>query len=371
MASKLGDMLVIEGLITPEELEEALRYQVIYGGKLGTNLIEMGLVEEGDICLALSRKLGVPYVDTEQLMSLPPGTLKLIPQELVEKYRVIPMRLEKNKLSLVMLNPSDLAAIDDIAFRTGFVIRPLIAPEVRMVMALEKYYGVPRELRYIQAINAINEPRPKRKKEKPKSNTPDPRMAELADLDMSEIDDVLDLSEAELIEEEVLDAEVLDHHSLEHTYDQLAETSDRDQIATVLLQYLGQEYKSCALYMVKGREASGWMAVHDGVYNDEFPLFQFSLDHPSVMRMIEESRSFFLGPIPDTPQDQNWLKPIGGEVGQPAILVPIMMLGRVVAILFAQGRDDLADHLSELQVLGSKAAMAFDILILKSKIRMG
>mgnify|MGYP001283958473 CR=1 FL=1 len=371
MASKLGDMLVIEGLITPEELEEALRYQVIYGGKLGTNLIEMGLVDEGDICLALSRKLGVPYVDSEQLMSLPPGTLKLIPQELVEKYRAIPLRLDKNKLSLVMLNPDDLAAIDDIAFRTGFVIRPLVAPEVRMVMALEKYYGVQRELRYIQAINAINEPRAKKKQAPKKPHAPDPRMAELADLDLSEIDDVLELSEVELIEEEVLDAEVINSYSLEQTFDQLAEANNRDQIAEILIQYLGQEYASCALFMVKGRIASGWAAVHQDVYNDEFPLFQFSLDHPSVISMIEENRSFFLGPIPDTPQNCNWLKPVKGEVGKPAILVPIMMLGRVVAILFAQGRDDLANHLSELQVLGSKAAMAFDILILKSKIRMG
>ncbi|PLY11697.1 MAG: general secretion pathway protein GspE [Desulfuromonas sp.] len=371
MASKLGDMLVIEGLITPEELEEALRYQVIYGGKLGTNLIEMGLVDEGDISLALSRKLGVPYVDTEQLMSLPSGTLKLIPQELVEKYQVIPLRLDKNKLSLVMLNPVDLAAIDDIAFRTGFVIRPLVAPEVRMVMALEKFYGMKRELRYIQAINAVSEPREKRNKDKPKGNAPDPRMAELADLDLAEIDDVFELSEVELIEEEVIDAEVIDSYSLEHTFDQLAEAKDRDQIASTLIQYLGQEYTNCALFMVKGRIASGWTTVHEGIYNDEFPQFQFSLDHPSVISMIEENRSFFLGPIPDTPQNRNWLTPVKGEVGKPAILVPIMMLGRVVAILFAQGRDDLAGHLSELQVLGSKAAMAFDILILKSKIRIG
>ena len=369
MASKLGDMLVIEGVITPEELEEALRYQVIYGGKLGTNLIEMGLVDEGDICLALSRQLGIPYVDAEQLMALPPGTLKLIPKELVEKYRVIPLRLDKNRLSLVMLNPVDLAAIDDIAFRTGFSVRPLIAPEVRMVMALERYYSTPRELRYIQAIHAIS--KPKLKKKPPKANAPDPRMAELADLDIEELDSVLDLSEAELLEEEVLDAEVLSGYPVDKAYDDLADSRDRDQIATTLLKYLSQEYTSCALFMVKDRVASGWLCAHKQIYNDEFPLFQASLEHKTVLSMIEESRSFFLGPIPDTIQNRNWLKPFNGEIGKPAILVPIMMLGRVVAILFAQGRDDLPSHLSELQVLSTKAAMAFDILILKSKIRMG
>jgi len=364
-------MLVQEGLITPEELEEALRYQVIYGGKLGTNLIEMGLADEGDICLALSRKLGVPYVDPEQLMSLPPGTLKLIPRELVEKYRVIPLRLEKNKLSLVMLNPADLSAIDDIAFRTGFVIRPLITPEVRMVMALEKYFGVPRELRYIQAINALSTARHRAPKDKSKAKGPDPRMAELADLDLDELDNVFDLSEAELIEEEAPDAEIVDLYPLDRAYDELAEARDRDQIVAILTRYLEQEYQRCALFMVKGRSASGWMGVDRGVYIEDFALNQYSLDEPSVLKTVEGSRSFFLGPIPDTAANRQWLSTIRGEVNKPAILVPMMMLGRVVGILFAQGRDELASHLSELQVLTAKATIAFDILILKSKIRMG
>jgi len=370
MGSRLGDMLVQEGLITPEELEEALRYQVIYGGKLGTNLIEMGLVDEGDICLALSRKLGVPYVDPEQLMALPPGTLKLIPRELVEKYRAIPLRLDKNKLSLVMLNPADLAAIDDIAFRTGFVIRPLVTPEVRMVMALERYYEIPRELRYIQAINAIAEPRRKNRKPAPKAPSPDPRMAELADLDLAEIDDVLDLSEAELIEEEVLDAEVIESYTIAQAFDELADARDRDQIAATLIRYVGQVYDRCALFMVRGRSASGWVGINQDVYIDDFALFQFSLDEPSVLKMIEESRSFFLGPIPDNEANRAWLEPLKGPVGTPAILVPVIMLGRVVGILFAQGREELSSHLSELQVLATKVAMALDVLILKSKIRM-
>jgi len=371
MGSRLGDMLVQEGLITPEELEEALRYQVIYGGKLGTNLIEMGLADEGDISLALSRKLGVPYVDADQLMALSPGTLKLIPRELVEKYRVIPMRLEKNKLSLVMLNPADLAAIDDIAFRTGFVIRPLIAPEVRMVIALEKYFGIPRELRYIQAINAVSETRPRTPRNKRGAKGPDPRMAELADLDLEEIDNILELSEAELIEEEIVDGEMINLYSLDRAYDDLAEAKDRDQIVSIVTRYLGEEYQRCALFMVKGRNVSGWMGIDQGVYIDDFALNQFSLEEPSVLRTVEGSRSFFLGPIPDTPANRQWLTPIRGEVNKPAILVPMMMLGRVVGILFAQGRSELASHLSELQVLTSKATIAFDILILKSKIRMG
>ena len=85
-----------------------------------------------------------------------------------------------------------------------------------------------------------------------------------------------------------------------YAYDELAEARDRDQIVAILTRYLEQEYQRCALFMVKGRSASGWMGVDRGVYIEDFALNQYSLDEPSVLKTVEGSRSFFLGPIPDT-----------------------------------------------------------------------
>src|SRR6056297_1395305 len=154
-AMKLGELLVQEGVITPHQLEEALKYQVIFGGKLGTNLIELDFVREDDIAKTLSRMLRVPLVSGEQLQNIPEDVIKLIPRDIAEQYQVIPLSLEHRKLTLVMANPSDLKAIDEIAFRTGFIVRPAVAAEVRLILALEKYYHSPREIRYVQVSKKV------------------------------------------------------------------------------------------------------------------------------------------------------------------------------------------------------------------------
>ncbi|MBE9503526.1 MAG: general secretion pathway protein GspE [Proteobacteria bacterium] len=149
MAIKLGEMLVKGGAITLDQLEEALKYQVIFGGKLGTNLIELGYLGEEGIAWFLSEKLGLPYVHPDKLMNILPDVIKIIPQHLASKYKVIPINLEKKRLTLAMADPSDLAAIDEIAFITGLTIKPVVAPEVRVMLALEKYYDIDRDVRYI------------------------------------------------------------------------------------------------------------------------------------------------------------------------------------------------------------------------------
>ena len=150
MSIKLGEMLIEAGLLTRAQLDAALKNQVIFGGKLGTNLIELGYLAEEDLARFLSKKLELPCATNEQLMSIPPDIIKLIPKEVADKYKVIPISREKKRLTLAMLDPADLSVIDAISFVTGFYISPLIAPELRLAVALENYYGIKRDVRYIQ-----------------------------------------------------------------------------------------------------------------------------------------------------------------------------------------------------------------------------
>src|SRR5512136_918328 len=98
MAITLLDMLLEAGLITREQFEEALLNRVVYGGKIGSSLIELGFVTEEDLAQFLSKKLAVPYVSPEQLLSIPPDIISLIPRDLALKYRAIPISLEKRRL---------------------------------------------------------------------------------------------------------------------------------------------------------------------------------------------------------------------------------------------------------------------------------
>jgi hypothetical protein len=155
MAITLLDMLLEAGLISKEQFEEALLNRVVFGGKIGTSLIEMGFVTEENLARFLSRKLAVPYVSPEHLLTIPPAVITLIPRELALKYRAIPLSLEKRRLNLVMADPADLKAIDEIAFITGYIVKPLVAPEVRLVQALGKYYQLEIDHRFQQIIERI------------------------------------------------------------------------------------------------------------------------------------------------------------------------------------------------------------------------
>ncbi len=107
MAITLLDMLLNAGLINRDQFEEALSNRVLYGGKIGTSLIELGYISEEELARFRSDKLSVPYVHHDQLLHIPPDIINLLTRELALKYGAIPLSLERKRLSLVMSDPPD------------------------------------------------------------------------------------------------------------------------------------------------------------------------------------------------------------------------------------------------------------------------
>ncbi len=161
---ELGQMLVKDRLITPAQLKEAVYNQVIFGGRLGTNLLELGYIDEETLAKYLARQHRVKTIRLEDLSQIRPSVLKLIPRRLAEKYQAIPIRLEGNKLYVVMSNPSEMGALSELSFVTGKTIIPLVLPEVRIFDLLNRYYGIGRELRYMNIAILEAERRKKRPK---------------------------------------------------------------------------------------------------------------------------------------------------------------------------------------------------------------
>ncbi len=164
MARKeLGQMLLEAGLISPAQLDEAVQNQVIFGGRLGTNLIELGYIDEHSLSRFLAKQHSVPTVDWSSLNYIRPGLFKLFPKKLAQKYEALPVKLDGNKLYVVMANPGHVGSISEMSFATGKAIKPLVLPEVRIFELLNRFYGIGRELRYIN-VAMIAKPRLKEKK---------------------------------------------------------------------------------------------------------------------------------------------------------------------------------------------------------------
>jgi type IV pilus assembly protein PilB len=139
MAVRIGELLLKEKLITPEQLQQALTQQKSNGGKLGYNLIKMGFVKDEQITALLSKQYGVPAINLAQF-KIDLTIVKLVPTETVRKYQIIPLSRSGSTLTIAMTDPTNVFAMDDIKFMTGYTVEPVVASEVAITDAIEKYY---------------------------------------------------------------------------------------------------------------------------------------------------------------------------------------------------------------------------------------
>jgi len=154
MGSNLGELLLREKVLTPDQLKSALEVQKEKNVPLQTALVSLGLVSEEEMAQALSRQLGYPYIDLDQF-EVYPDVVSLIPIEIVKKYMIMPIHRIRSFLTLAMVDPTDLEVIEDIRFRTGLSIQPVIASESGILNAINKYYGSSSSLRVKKIIEDI------------------------------------------------------------------------------------------------------------------------------------------------------------------------------------------------------------------------
>ncbi len=140
MSGRLGSMLVSSGLISDDQLKKALAVQKTEGGRLGSILVKLGFVQEDKLMTFLSKQYGVPYVDLNKF-EINPAVIKHIPAEVAQKYRIMPINRAGATITIAMVDPSNIFAIDDIKFMTGYGVEAVVATEGAIVEAIKKYYG--------------------------------------------------------------------------------------------------------------------------------------------------------------------------------------------------------------------------------------
>ena len=140
---RIGDLLVEAGAITSDELEEAIAYQKENGGKLGTVLVNQGFISQELLITVLTTQMGIDFIELKAC-KLDDDILKLVPENLVNKYKAIPIGYDENNpniLKVAMVDPMDLNAIDDIGIATNTQVEPMLAMEEDMNETIGKYFG--------------------------------------------------------------------------------------------------------------------------------------------------------------------------------------------------------------------------------------
>jgi len=138
--TRLGELLVKSGKINPDQLEEALSAQQAEGGRVGTHLVKMGFIDDDDLVEFLSQRYGVPAINLGEI-EVDESIISIIPAEVARKYTILPVSKAGAKLTIAMVDPTNVFAMDDVKFMTGYNVEPVVASDSSLRGSIDQYYG--------------------------------------------------------------------------------------------------------------------------------------------------------------------------------------------------------------------------------------
>ncbi|HEY6100963.1 MAG TPA: hypothetical protein VIW03_16115 [Anaeromyxobacter sp.] len=426
MPSRLGEILIRARVCSQEAVRDALQNQVIFGGRLGTNLLELGAVTEEALSRGLGTQHALPSLFGE--MKLDPQATALLKADVADRCDAVPYVLADRRLALLVVDPKNLAMLDEVAFATGKQVHPIVVPEARVWALLRRTYGVDRHLRGLDVdfarVSARREeaaaaaerraggqdlmdesafdalyskvgngtPPPAAKPAAPPPGPPPPA------------DEVIDLTEfvgnvtpaplpatapPALRPEVVAALSTAPGHApparlvrpaaprqepepsplgFQEALRFLEGVDERNAIAKTVLRYARSRFKRAVLLTVNRGAAHGWAGLGEKLGADAVRRIQLALDSPGIVDTVVRTRAHFLGPIPRTEANIRLLRALGGGVPGNAFLVPILALGRVVNVFYAdnaKGGVVDSDGVGELLILATRIAKSYDLLLAK------
>ncbi|HUT52724.1 MAG TPA: hypothetical protein VM658_04980 [bacterium] len=364
---RLGSYLIRQKIITPAQLDQAVQCQVLFGGRLGTNLLELGFITEEKLRRLLEEKYKVDSISRSDLNEIAAEVVALVSREVADRHKLVPLRAREGGLEVAMLDPFRESAMNALSEITTLKILPLIALELDLLWALEKYYAVKREARFVnldrwleQQAAARREPR-KKKAEAGKAEPllPDPQSITAQEGAPRSLDDFWDR----------VGRTGHPEYLLPHKLQDLQQATNRNQIARTILDFASMTFSRALLFVVNGDMLFGWDGAGQAVNSRTALAIMLPLNRRSVFKTVLETGAYYLGPIPDSPINRRFLAALGPSRPKTALLIPIMVSGKTAAILYGDmGHEQGVDvKLSPLQTILNAAGQALQRIILKTK----
>ena len=350
MALKLGELLVEKGLITRSQLEDGLRAQQIYSGKLGTNLVEQGYLSQSALAEFLSVQLGLPNVEASRLEAVPQDVLAIVPRELAEQHLVVPVEVDKKSLLLAMADPTDLGMIDDLGFQTGYTILPAVAPELLITFALERHYGIVRKCRYL-------------------------RLSGIVDQEFEVVHETSELEEAAPKVAEApadYEGEILEvsTYSTSEIARDLAAAENQNDVYRVLHGLFARDFDRSVAFSVQGAEVRGYFQLGCTLPDAELRRIRFPVQETLWIRQACESRSISVGTPPDSGGLSAVAAQIGFSPGPETLTVPILVNNQVRIVVLADGNkvDPISVDPGRYEDFRKKMSYAVQMVSLRARI---
>jgi hypothetical protein len=433
--TRLGELLVREGKISEADLKEALEAQVIHGGRLGTNLLELGLVDEPTLAAALGKQLGVQHASGK--MEPDPKALELISAEEADDRDVLPMRVDPTRVSVAVLNPGELGTLDALAFKTGRRVIPVVVPEFRMHQLLRAYCGAfrplraldlegprrreavgagpllqggeltseeefqalyanalsgglgaaaagpvmpagpgspaappaatapPAELRTAGAPAQAGAARPAGSSAQPQPSSP--AGAPLPGVRVPPGPGAIPEPAAGMAPAGVRapPPAPVTPLTFQEAQAKLAASSDREQVAQTVLRFAIGKWTRALLLSVQRDYVLGWHGLGAEVREAAVRRIAVPLRPGNTFRLVRDTRAHFVGPLKRDAATLVFARLLGGGFPTTAVMLPLLVRGRVVHILYVDnGPDQLTTpDVGELLILSHSVARSYELMI--------
>ncbi|HET9552777.1 MAG TPA: hypothetical protein VFP50_07405 [Anaeromyxobacteraceae bacterium] len=409
MTARLGEILVSERACSYGDVREALQNQAIFGGRLGTNLLELGAVTEAALAHALGTRTGAPPLFGD--LPPDPAALRLLDARLADRWDVVPYHVAERRLAILTRDPADLRMLDEVAFATSRHVHPFVVPEARLWRTLRSAYGLDRQVRGFPGERIKAEEAPARRVatgpdlmdeagfdalygrvglQAPPPPAPPPA-------DDLPVEDLLEPIEPEPppLSPAVLDGLMRAHGhappaalpagaalpppvlarapapepsplAFAEALRFLEGVGERGAIARTVLRYARSKFRRAVLLTVRQGEAHGWAGLGAGLTDEAVHRIRLTLATPGVVATVVSSSAPYVGPLPKTWANVRLLKDLGGGVPKSALLLPVLALGRVVNVLYAdngRGEQVNAGDLGDLLILGTRIAQSYEVLV--------
>ncbi|MBX7101384.1 MAG: general secretion pathway protein GspE [Myxococcaceae bacterium] len=413
--ARLGELLIAEHLVTSDQVAEALEAQVLHGGRLGTNLCELGFLGEKDLARVLGKQHNLSFASGE--MAPEAQALALVEPAFLDEHEVMPMRLDGARLLVAIIDPREIAALDALGFKTGKRIVAAVIPEFRMHQLLRKHAHSYRALRPIDT-NAL---RPSKASLRLGGAPGQPTPASVEDLineddfanlyHKPKVAPVPEEEELQTIEGvEVLDplpspppppprptqpqGVVTDPAAFAETFvrasappgvaeseprleplgfadaqAQLKACATREEIATVVLRFALSRFQRAILLGLQGDLVSGWRGAGVGVRENAVKRIGVFLRAQSTFKLVRDTCAHYVGPMKRDAGTSVFFKLLGGGFPTTGVLMPLLVRGKVANLLYVdQGPDQLTPpDLGELMIISQAVARSFEALIIAAR----
>jgi hypothetical protein len=353
---KLGTLLLRNAAISLSQLEAGLRTQVLYGGRLGTNLVELGFLDVEALTAHLGELYQLPSATAGLLEEVPADVLGRIGARTAEQLGAIPLGFFDpfpDALAVAMIDPRDETALEQLGEQTGCQIAPHVVSELRALYYLEKLYGLPRKARYVRpGTRRVLSSAGERRRAQPPGGLVTPPTIRLEPRRKSR----------EMTSPPTA-VEAPPPLGYAGACDRIDAARHRDEIGQTLVDFAAARFAALVVFLVRDGNALGWRAYTTAALARPIADLSLPIGGASSLQAAADDLRPFRGrsPSPGHPTETLLWASVGVEPSSDVFVAPVVVKQRPVNLIYAHpiaGRgfaDTAVDELSELAVRASGA----------------